>query len=275
MDNILKSLDIYTIINIAKEAGTTVMSFYDSNIVDINLKNDMSPLTQADISSHDIITNRLKEITPKIPIISEEGNLMTYDERKSLKYFWLIDPLDGTKEFLKKNGEFTINISLIRNNTPILGIIYAPALTSSRKNTFNTSDLSKNMGVIYYGYEGIGSFKIENEQTPSVITIDKDISEGLIVVQSRSHSNIEEDQFYKSYNIKDVLSKGSSLKFCLVAEGKAHLYYRSGPTNEWDTAAGHAIAKYSGAHIYGLYYNKPNILNQSFVVSSFIIKELE
>lgn len=247
------------IIKIAEKTHKPILDIYNSDDFDIELKGDNSPLTKADMKSNEIITKSLREAFPDIPIISEEDKELEYDYRKNFTKFFLVDPLDGTKEFIKKNGEFTVNIALIEDNYPVLGVISAPVLD-----------------IIYYGSINNGAFKKENNSIIKINVSDKDDS-GLITVQSRSHSGDSEKEFYSKFKIKDSMSRGSSLKFCMVAEGKAHLYYRSGPTMEWDTAAGQAIVEAAGGKVYQfekrMKYNKEILKNEGFVVSSFDLYE--
>lgn len=248
-------VDINIINDIAQKAGREILTIYNSDSFDVEIKEDRSPLTKADKISHEIIESELKKLFPEIPILSEEGKNISFEVRKNWEYFWLVDPLDGTKEFIKKNGEFTVNIALIRNNLPITGVIFAPVLDT-----------------LYYGNLEIGAFKKEESGTVKKIQVDNNPKDGIISVQSRSHSSEEDEKFLSKFKIKNKISIGSSLKFCMVAEGKAQIYYRSGPTWEWDTAAGHAIVSASGGKVTGvgtqMYYNKESLLNSGFLVTS-------
>ncbi|MCF8262637.1 MAG: 3'(2'),5'-bisphosphate nucleotidase CysQ [Melioribacteraceae bacterium] len=249
MNNPLSKLDMEYLINTAKEAGKRIMEVYASEDFDVQLKGDDSPLTKADTISHNYIKERLSEKYPEIHLLSEEGKEIPYEERKDWTTFWLIDPLDGTKEFIKRNGEFTVNIGLIHEGQPILGIIYAPALE-----------------ILYYGNKEIGSFKQEGEGEHQKLPLKYNHGNDIVAVQSRSHSSDEENEVLKKHGVTKSISIGSSLKFCMVAEGKAHIYYRHGPTWEWDTAAGHGISAAEGKLISGLAYNKTTLLNSSFQV---------
>jgi 3'(2'), 5'-bisphosphate nucleotidase len=249
--SIIKQLSSFLLI--AKEAGAGILEVYNSDRFDITIKDDNSPLTQADRISHDIILKGLTKLSPGTPVISEEGKDIPYDIRKDWEYYWCVDPLDGTKEFIKRNGEFTVNIALMHHNIPIFGIIYVPVT-----------------GDLYYGGEEIGSWK---ETSAGVkIQIHADVNaENWVSVGSRSHASTEETELLAQYPVSETISVGSSIKFCLIAEGKAHIYYRHGPTMEWDTAAGQAIAVYSGALMtkpdgQPFEYNKSSLLNGSFVV---------
>ncbi|RZD17750.1 MAG: 3'(2'),5'-bisphosphate nucleotidase [Candidatus Acididesulfobacter diazotrophicus] len=256
------NIKIHDIINIAVKAGDAIMEIYKKDF-SVVYKNDNSPLTEADKKSNDIICSRLKETYPEIPIISEENKEVPYDTRKSWEYYWLIDPLDGTKEFIKKNGEFSVNIALIKKNRPIISVIYAPALN-----------------LLYYAEEGNGAFKIDDKGQKYKLPLYDNKSENLIkVVSSKSHSNVETERFIDNlrnhYKNVELLSKGSSLKICLVAEGIADIYPRLGQTMEWDIAAGDIIASEAGKKLYKyedgkiedrFTYNKENLVNSWFVV---------
>lgn len=253
-------------IQAAIEGGKKIMTVYAQEF-SVFTKEDSSPLTEADRQAHEIIKSTLSETG--LPLLSEEGKQIAYEERKDWETFWLVDPLDGTKEFIKRNGEFTVNIALIKGGTPVLGVVFVPVT-----------------GVLYFGHEGEGSHSIalnnteavnaeaiiaESEPLPSVTDITS-----YTVVASRSHNTPETEDFIaekrKIHGEVNTISAGSSLKLCLVAEGKAQVYPRLAPTMEWDTAAGHAVAKYAGCRVYDfknndeLKYNKENLLNPWFVV---------
>ena len=253
-------INIIDITTIAEEAGKTILEVYNSDDFGVEVKEDDSPLTRADKASNDIIEKRLTELYPEIPILSEEGKEISFDKRKNWKQFWCVDPLDGTKEFIKRNGEFTVNIALINDGNPIAGVIFVPVTNE-----------------IFYGDIKNGSFKIDSDGNKKQLRVSsKSPNDELSVVQSRSHSGKEENQFYSKYKIKQALSKGSSLKICLVAEGHAEIYFRGGPTWEWDTAAGHAILLGAGGYFVNkdsseLVYNKEIIKNFGFIASSFEI----
>jgi 3'(2'), 5'-bisphosphate nucleotidase len=255
----LEKIDINQILNIAEKAGKATLEIYGREFT-IEEKEDRSPVTEADERSNEIIIEALSKLHPDIPFISEETKQIPFTERKDWKYFWLIDPLDGTKEFIKKNGEFTINIALIEDHTPVLGVIYVPV-----------------KDIFYFAQRGKGSFKIEKGSADQPIKASVSTNkEKLIVVGSRSHGgdalNAYMEERKKEYKNVELISSGSSLKFCLVAEGKADIYPRTGPTYEWDTAAGHAVVLESGKSVYDfetdkpLVYNKENILNGWFIV---------
>ncbi len=254
------------------KGGEEIMKIYDSAF-DVDYKSDNSPLTLADKNCNQIIEDYLS--ATDIPILSEEGRKTPYVERKKWDYFWLVDPLDGTKEFVKRNGEFTVNIALIHNKTPVLGVVFVPVSNE-----------------LYFALEGLGSFKINlSKITQESDLFDQDIdilislSEQLprithreiyTIVGSRSHMSLETEDFFtekrKEHGLIDVVSIGSSLKLCMVAEGRADTYPRYAPTMEWDTGAGHAIVKYAGFSVkeYNthneLIYNKEDLLNPWFLV---------
>jgi len=262
---------IEEIIKISIDAGKKIMEIYNSADFGIEMKADNSPLTLADKASHKVIVEGLQKAFPDIPILSEEGKDIPFSERKNWERFWLVDPLDGTKEFIKKNGEFTVNIALIEKNKSVLGVIYAPAYddtskyqVSNNNNSFNQSEFS---GTLYYGEITKGAFKQYSNKEPIEINV-KPKNKNLTAVKSRSHSSEEEQNKLDEFGVTDSISVGSSLKFCMVAEGKAQIYYRHGPTNEWDVGAGHAIAEAAGAILEGLKYNKEIILNGSFLVNT-------
>jgi len=246
-------------IKIASEAalmaGEEIMKIYnDSEFIDFKKKKDNSPLTKADRASHNIISKILKNT--KIEIISEEKKIAEFDKRKKWKYYWLVDPLDGTKEFIKKNGEFTVNIALIKNNIPYIGIVYCP--------TFKT---------LYWNDPKTGSYK---KHINNVIKLKKreEINfkdPNLRVVTSRSHMNKETEGFLTKLNKPQIVPVGSSLKILFLAENNADIYPRYGPTMEWDTAAAHAIANGSNVKLFKsndkseISYNKKNLLNPFFL----------
>jgi 3'(2'), 5'-bisphosphate nucleotidase len=256
-------------IEAAIEAGQKILEVYESDF-SVEAKSDNSPLTEADKQSHEVIKNFLS--TTGFPLLSEEGRQMPYEERKSWDKFWLIDPLDGTKEFVKKNGEFTVNIALIEHGEPILGVVYVPVT-----------------GVLYFGTEEKGSycFNTNNTDVKSIKEIIEDAAklprqspDVYTIVASRSHNTEETEIFIrerkKIHGDVNLISAGSSIKLCLVAEGKANVYPRLAPTMEWDTAAGHAVAKFAQCQVYNyndkkeLTYNKENLLNPWFVVEKSI-----
>lgn len=255
------NIDINIINNLAIEAGKAILDVYWSDDFEIELKDDDSPLTKADKISNKIITAGLRSKFPNIPIISEEEKSIAYEVRKNWNRFFLVDPLDGTKEFIKRNGEFTVNIALIENRFPVLGVIYAPVLET-----------------LYYGIESKGAFRIKDKKKIQLRT-NGFFDDGIIAVQSRSHSGEEEEKFLNSYNVINSTEKGSSLKFCIIAEAEADIYYRAGPTMEWDTAAGQAILEAAGGYVMKgtkrFVYNKLSLRNPGFCcyASDLLINE--
>ncbi|TXN35993.1 3'(2'),5'-bisphosphate nucleotidase CysQ [Flagellimonas hymeniacidonis] len=250
-------------------AGKAILKIYeeDDEIV-FNQKLDNSPITKADIASNTEILKFLQRTN--IPIISEENKNLSYDARGKWETCWVVDPLDGTKEFIKRNGEFTVNIALVSNNTPILGVIYVPV---TKELFFSDSEEAKAYKVtLDVNHEFSGQMMSKtNEITPR-----KRIENTIKIVGSRSHMNKETEEFVTklstTYSNVEIVSKGSSLKFCLVAEGKADVYPRFAPTMEWDTAAGQAICNAVGIKVISketgepLLYNKENLLNSHFIV---------
>jgi 3'(2'), 5'-bisphosphate nucleotidase len=250
----LNQVDIQDIVTIAKEAGNAIMQVYKQDFK-VEYKQDDSPLTLADKKANDIIEDGLNQLSVIFPILSEEGKEILYEDRKHWEYFWLVDPLDGTKEFVKKNDEFTVNIALIHKDTPVLGVVYAPALD-----------------VCYWAKQDKGAFK-DGQRLPFKA---KEQFEMYKIIASRSHMSDETQEFINAIDTdkeKELISIGSSLKICLVAEGEADIYPRLGPTMEWDTGAAHAIIQESGKSIKGytnsqyleFLYNKKNLLNSWFV----------
>ncbi|SHM59058.1 3'(2'),5'-bisphosphate nucleotidase CysQ [Gracilibacillus kekensis] len=257
---------INDLFKICLAAGTEIMEVYQQDF-EVEVKKDDSPLTIADKRAHNVIAEGLNKIDATIPVLSEEGREIPYEERKNWKQFWLVDPLDGTKEFIKKNGEFTVNIALIDEHYPILGVIYAPAL-----DTF------------YFGVKGKGAYKITNASQVNVGNAEELVNQSnplpevnesdvINVVASRSHMSKETEEFIDQLDGEvEVVSSGSSLKFCLVAEGKADFYPRYAPTMEWDTGAGQAIVEAVGGKVTRhednerFYYNREDLLNGWFLV---------
>ena len=276
MDTIQYDKLILTTILAAKRAGEAILEVYKSDFA-VEQKDDKSPLTLADKRSNEIIENVLEQTVTvnnsTVPILSEEGEEISYEDRKQWEHFWLVDPLDGTKEFVKRNGEFTVNIALIHKHKPVLGIVYIPV-----------------KDVFYFAAINIGTYKLEGRE---ILTDDLSIEElidksqklpldnnnktSITVIGSRSHTSEEFSEFVKRLNEKyenvEFISSGSSLKLCLVAEGKADVYPRFGPTMEWDTAAGQAIVEQAKGTVMEtetnepLSYNKSNLLNPFFIVS--------
>lgn len=264
------SSDLRVAIAASIHAGKAIMKIYDSDQISVDFKEDKSPLTEADLASNQCIMSFLKDTA--YPVISEENKLMDYNVRQSWENYWIVDPLDGTKEFIKRNGEFTVNIALCAKGQPVLGVIYVPV-----ERTLYYADVPSGKA-----YKTILN---KDHNTDKELFHDSDriraanLSKHTIrVVGSRSHMNedtlrfIEDTQ--KEYEEVEIVSKGSSLKFCLVAEGSADVYPRFAPTMEWDTAAGHAICNAVGLKVISresnkeLEYNKSNLLNPHFLVST-------
>ena len=250
------------------KAGEAIMKVY-SNKIDVVYKEDESPLTLADKNANKIINKHL--VKSKIPIISEENKILTYEERKNWKQCWIVDPLDGTKEFIKRNGEFTVNIALIKNNKPIIGVIYVPV----SKTLYFTSD---NSSKSYKALLKTNTIIIDEIFNNAVEIFPTQKNNNILrIVGSRSHLNDTTKNYISKIEKKNkikIVSKGSSLKFCLVAEGGAEIYPRFAPTMEWDTAAGQAICQAVGVKVIDvttnepLKYNKQNLLNPHFLVTN-------
>lgn len=283
---------LYNPLLAVKEAGRAILEIYDSDF-EVWHKNDKTPLTMADQRSHEIIVACMSDIDgDRFPILSEEGKDIPFKQRSKWEYFWLVDPLDGTKEFIKRNGEFTVNIALVHRNRPVLGVVYVPV-----------------KDVLFFAAEGLGSYKsdisdvfeliidkaLKKERTGLLKTlIDRSVKlpvynsqitmsdSQLTIVGSRSHSTKELEDFVeamkKKYERVKFISAGSSLKLCLVAEGKADVYPRMGPTMEWDIAAGQVIVEQAKGSVLDLetdeplIYNKENLLNPWFIVRKFSLE---
>jgi 3'(2'), 5'-bisphosphate nucleotidase len=265
----MKNVNLFDLFTISLEAGKEILEVYTQDF-HVEFKDDDSPLTQADKRAHHSIMKGLHAMDPTIPVLSEEGSEIAYSERCEWSHYWLVDPLDGTKEFVKKNGEFTVNIAFIEGKYPSAGIIYAPVLD-----------------VFYFGRVGGSAYKLENASRAEVGNEEELIQKSVRlpqiedrqvtrVVASRSHMSEETKSFMKEMEAKhgevEVVTSGSSLKFCLVAEGKADYYPRYAPTMEWDTGAGQAIVEAAGGKVTRyednerFYYNKEDLLNGWFLV---------
>ena len=255
-----------TSITAALEAGKAILEIYHSGEFDIEIKGDNSPLTRADIASHNVIMSFLKKTG--IPVLSEEGRDISYQERKDWKQLWIVDPIDGTKEFIKRNGEFTVNIALIEDQKPRIGVIFVPVT-----------------GELYFSTKEMGAFKINVDLNSYNIDTILEKSQKLplqredktfTVVASRSHMSIETEDYVQQmrdiHGEVNLISKGSSLKLCMVAEGTANCYPRFAPTMEWDTAAGQAICEHAGFQVINwgtkekMLYNREELLNHWFLV---------
>ena len=255
-----------TAITAALEAGKIILEIYHSKEFDVEIKGDKSPLTKADTASHNVITSFLTKTN--IPVLSEEGKTIPYEERKDWSQLWIVDPIDGTKEFIKRNGEFTVNIALIENQKPLIGVIFVPTL-----------------GVLYFSCKELGSFKVQvdlkNYNIEDILKAADKLpfqrkDKTYTVVASRSHMSRETEKYVAKMKAKhgniNLFSKGSSLKLCMVAEGRADCYPRFAPTMEWDTAAGQAICEYAGFQVIdwgtkeNMLYNREELLNNWFLV---------
>jgi 3'(2'), 5'-bisphosphate nucleotidase len=248
------------LVALAEDAGRAILEIYAAGVdPGVRYKDDDSPLTKADLASHRVISQGLAALTPDIPVLSEESSAAPYEERRRWELFWMVDPLDGTKEFLNRNGEFTVNIALIRDGAPIVGVVGVP---EKRR--------------LYFAAEDTGAFaKAEDGEAAPIST--RALGAGpLKVVASRSHAGKETEDFLARlkgrYPALEIVSVGSALKLCQVAEGSAHLYPRFGPTMEWDTAAAQCVVEISGGRVTDLAgqrlaYNKPDLHNPHFIVS--------
>jgi 3'(2'), 5'-bisphosphate nucleotidase len=255
-----------TAITAALEAGKAILEIYHSGAFDVEIKGDNSPLTRADTASHNVIMSFLTKTN--IPVLSEEGKAISYEERKDWKQLWIVDPIDGTKEFIKRNGEFTVNIALIENQKTQIGVIFVPVT-----------------GELYFSSKEMGAFKVkvdlENYDIDSLISngdklpLQRD-DKTYTIVASRSHMSPETEDYVQQMKNKhgavNLISKGSSLKLCMVAEGQADCYPRFAPTMEWDTAAGQAICEHAGFQVIdwstkeNMFYNREELLNHWFLV---------
>lgn len=249
--------NLTSLVDIAQQAGDKIMEFYVQGKTQTWTKKDDSPITEADLAAHHIIVDGLRELTPDIPVLSEESAAIDWNERSAWPQYWLVDPLDGTKEFIKQNGEFTVNIALIDKNKPVIAVVYAPALKQMYWASTDNGSYFQQQG------EDVQKLDLTQSQLPTTIRL----------VGSRSHPSDEMARFVNQYPDHEIVPTGSSLKFCLVARGKADIYPRLGPTMEWDTGAGHCIAQCAGAKItqidnHALAYNqKESLLNPFFVVT--------
>lgn len=237
---------------IAVLAGRATLDHYHAD-VKVEQKGDKGPVTAADHAAHAVIARALADWDPALPVISEEAELPAFEARRGWTRFWLVDPLDGTKEFIQRNGEFTVNIALIEDGIPVLGVIYAPALD-----------------LLYYAGQGLGSWKRQGDGAPARISSRPPLPQhGLRVAESRSHPSKELEAYLQTVLVAERVPAGSSLKFCWVAEGKADIYPRLGPTMEWDVAAGDCIFRNSGLRgprVSPLVYNQPELRNPGFVI---------
>ena len=241
------------VIDIARAAGREILAIYESDF-EVETKADHSPLTAADSAAHRLIVARLNELTPDIPVWSEESAAIPYSERAGWTRFWLVDPLDGTKEFIKRNGEFTVNIALVEGHEPVLGIVHVPV-----------------SGRDYFGARGHGAF-LDSGGEPQPIHVQRPAADPVRVVGSRSHRGASLEHFLQKLGPHEIVPMGSSLKLCLVASGNADVYPRLGPTSEWDTAAAQAVVECAGGFVVDLdghplrYNTRVEVLNPYFIV---------
>lgn len=245
---------IEPVVAIAREAGRAILAVYQSGFT-VELKDDRSPLTAADGAAHDVIVRELSRLTPGVPVWSEESAAVDFPERSRWPAFWLVDPLDGTKEFVKRNGEFTVNIALVVGQEPVLGVVHVPVLERD-----------------YGGGRGADAFRRDGAGAPRPIAVSCPAREPVRVVGSRSHGGDSLGSFLEQVGPHELVAMGSSLKFCLVAEGAADVYPRLGPTSEWDTAAAQAVVEAAGGQVIDLdgkplrYNTGPGVLNPQFIV---------
>ena len=247
------SLLLTDVVALAREAGAAILEVYAGEF-DVEIKDDTSPLTVADLRSHAIIMAGLAQLTPGVPVISEEAPAPPLAERRGWEWLWLVDPLDGTREFVDRSGEFTVNIALIRAGRPVLGVLHVPV-----------------RGLDYFAAERAGAFRQGPDGVPAPIAARAAAERPPRVVASRSHRGSRLDGFFTRVGVHEFVPVGSAVKFGMVAEGAADVYPRVGPTSEWDTAAGQAIAEVAGARVVGrdgepLRYNaREQFLNPDFI----------
>jgi 3'(2'), 5'-bisphosphate nucleotidase len=242
------------LVGISRRAGDAILEWYEGDM-GITQKADSSPLTKADLASHDVIDAALTKLWSDIPVLSEESADIPWDTRKNWQQYWLVDPLDGTKEFINRNGEFTVNIALIRDHQPVMGVVYVPVTD-----------------VCDFGARGVGAWRQQGTLAATAIDVRQPAAEPAIIVGSRSHANPELASQLNQLGPHELISMGSSLKFCRVAEGLADFYPRLGPTCEWDTAAAQAVVEAAGGQVVKIdgspltYNTKEEYLNPFFFV---------
>jgi len=255
----IENLNFNKVLEIAKEAGDAIMNIYNTDF-EVEYKDDKSPLTAADKAANDVIIAGLKNLGLNIPIISEETKALDYTERKNWTYCWIVDPLDGTKEFLKRNDEFTVNIALVNSGKLVAGVVYVPVTQE-----------------FYYAEPNGNAWYKKRDGLAETISVKQPEGDTVVIMGSRSHMNDDTQKFVEAQKKKfenvEFIAAGSSLKLCKVAQGVAHLYPRFAPTMEWDTAAGQAVVEAAGGKVLRhpemipLLYNKENLLNPYFLVS--------
>lgn len=243
------------VIEIAGRAAALILEIYHTNF-SVDNKSDNSPLTAADTAAHNSICSDLEALTADIPVLSEESAAIPYAQRKLWNRYWLVDPLDGTREFVKKNGEFTVNIALVENHRPVLGVVYIPVTNTA-----------------YYAGNKLGAFKLAHAGSPTALHTKSTTPDHIVFAGSRSHGNEKQQEFFASLGTNtEIITIGSSLKFCMVAEGKVDIYPRFGPTSEWDTAAAQCIVEEAGGMVTDMnfkpmrYNSKESLLNPEFLV---------
>lgn len=246
------SIDHRSVVDIAVAAGAAIMEIYSQDFA-VEHKDDRSPLTAADLASHHLIVDGLRRLTPELPVLSEESASIAWEERRGWTRYWLVDPLDGTREFVKKNGEFTVNIALIENGETVFGVVYAPALEE-----------------LHYGIRGVGAFVRDGDEDVPILSR-KPASPPLRVAASRSHLDERTAAAMRRMGEVESQGLGSSLKFCRIAEGRMDVYPRFGPTSEWDTAAAQCVLEAAGGAVLTLdgqplrYNHKESLLNPDFI----------
>jgi len=241
------------LLDIARIASRRILEIYATDFA-VNKKSDQSPVTAADMAAHDAIVRGLQHLTPELPVLSEESSQIPFSERRRWGSYWLVDPLDGTKEFINRNGDFTVNIALVQEHAPVVGVVHIPVENLS-----------------YYGVVGAGAYRVKTGAAPQAIQVRPLDGKTLRVVASRSHRGELLDGYLEKLGAHEIVSRGSALKFCLVAEGAADVYPRLGPTSEWDTAAGHAVLLAAGGQVINVdgsplcYNRKESLLNPHFI----------
>lgn len=241
------------LLDIVRMTSRRILKIYATDFA-VNKKSDQSPVTAADMAAHDTIVRGLQRLTPELPVLSEESSQIPFSERRRWGSYWLVDPLDGTKEFINRNGDFTVNIALVQEHAPVVGVVHIPVENLS-----------------YYGVVGAGAYRVKTGAAPQAIQVRPLDGKTLRVVASRSHRGELLDGYLEKLGAHEIVSRGSALKFCLVAEGAADVYPRLGPTSEWDTAAGHAVLLAAGGQVINVdgsplrYNRKESLLNPHFI----------